>query len=151
MAASAEQTAQLRRMVAELTPETYSDSALAAYLEAHPVRDRYGEPPYTTLGLDNASWVATYDMNAAAADVWEEKAAALACAYDVNADGADMKRSQLHKQASSMARTYRARSGVRSAPMLSRRDESERHCRRYGELYDDVDGAEILDGLAGEG
>ncbi len=42
MAASAEQIARLRRMVAEPTTATYTDDDLAAYIAAHPLMDANG-------------------------------------------------------------------------------------------------------------
>lgn len=117
MAASAAQIAQVRRMVAEPTTATYSDDAIAAYIEAHWLIDTNGREPYLTnngLGstvapLINLLWVPTYDLNAAAADIWEEKAATLAANYDFNADGASHGLSQKHKQAMDQARYYRSR------------------------------------------
>ena len=84
MTASAAQIAQLRRMVAEPATTTYSDAALQGYIEAYPLLDQRGEPPYTydyatpPAQVANPEWIATYDLHAAAADVWEEKAATTA-------------------------------------------------------------------------
>jgi hypothetical protein len=108
MAASAEQIAELRRKVAEPTTEAYSDSALAAYIERYAVTDSDGYEP------DEADWTATYDLNAAAAEVWEEKASAVAADYTVIADGAVMTRSQRYEQYAKQAKRYRSRSRIRS-------------------------------------
>ncbi len=89
MTATAAQIAQLRRMVAEPTDATYDDMALAGYIEAH---DR-GE--------------AGYDLHAAAADIWEEKAAALAGNMDFTADGATHHLSQQYQQAMAQAELHR--------------------------------------------
>ena len=94
---------QLRRMIAEPTTTTYSDAVLSEIILAHPLIDSSGNFP------DEDDWTATYDLNAAAADVWDEKAAGLASDYDFNADGASFSRSQAYEQASHMARKYRSR------------------------------------------
>lgn len=92
MAATAAQIAQLRRMVAEPTGATYTDEALAGYIEAH--------------GLGEAG----YDLHAAAADIWDEKAAALAANFDATADGASLHLSQQYQQAMAQAQAHRNRS-----------------------------------------
>lgn len=92
MSATSTQIARLRRMVAEPTTTIYSDGDLAAIIEEYPLRD----------GAD-------YDLNAAAAAVWDEKAAALAARYDVSADGATHALSQKHAHAQAQSRHYRSR------------------------------------------
>ncbi|MBI4916869.1 MAG: hypothetical protein HY825_13560 [Acidobacteria bacterium] len=115
MAASAAQKAALRRMTAEPTEETYSDAALATMIETYPLVDARGEEPLieseTTPGTleANPDWVATYDLAAAAADIWAEKAGALAADYDYQADGGRFDRSQAYEQAMKQSRFYRAR------------------------------------------
>lgn len=92
MSATPTQIARLRRMIAEPTTAIYSDADLAALIEEYPLLDGNG-----------------YDLNAAAAAVWDEKAAALAERYDVSADGATHALSQKHAHAQAQARHYRAR------------------------------------------
>ncbi len=70
MAATAAQIAQLRRMTVEPDATTYSDALLASYIEAYPLVDVNGYEPTSVW------WSPTYDLNAAAADVWQEKEAA---------------------------------------------------------------------------
>lgn len=53
----------------------------------------------------------TYDVYRAAAEVWEEKAAALAGAVDWKSDNHDIKASQEYTHCLDMARKLRARSG----------------------------------------
>lgn len=48
-----------------------------------------------------------YDLNAAAADVWQRKAGHYQTAYDFSADGASYKRSQLIEHCLAMAKHYR--------------------------------------------
>jgi len=116
MTATAAQIAQLRRMTAEPTEATYEDEALAGYIEAYPCLDERGEVPYTwdtstepPTQDANADWVPTYDLAAAAADIWSEKAAALAAGYDFSTDGGSFHRSQAYEQAQAQARYWRAR------------------------------------------
>mgnify|MGYP001230945799 CR=1 FL=1 len=116
MAATAAQVAQLRRMVDEPTTATYSDATLAAYIEAHFLMDKRGQEAYyfdeTTAPPTprvNLSWIPTYDLAAAAVDVWAEKAAILAADFDTNADGASLSRSQAYTQAMAQARYWSSR------------------------------------------
>lgn len=111
MTVAAADIARLRRMVAEPTTTTYSDSVLTETIERYPVVDADGLAP------DDDDWTATYDLSAAAADVWGEKAAALATAFDFTADGGSFSRSQMVKQAQTMASYYRSRRYARSVLM----------------------------------
>ena len=121
MAATAAQIARLRRMVNEPTSTTYSDTTLAEYIETSPLLDERGQEPFTwdtttepPTKEANDTWFPTYDLAAAAADVWQEKAAAPAEDFDTDADGADLKRSQAYEQAMKQARYYRSRRAVRT-------------------------------------
>lgn len=58
----------LRRMVAEPSEATYSDAVLRDIISRYPFQDAAG------LGPSDTGWVPRYDLNAAAADVWDEKA-----------------------------------------------------------------------------
>lgn len=116
MSATADQVARLRRMVAEPTTDTYSDMALAAMIEAWPLVDALGTEPHTwnqattpPTPVANAGWIPTYDLNSAAAEIWDEKAAAVAQDYDFSADGGNYSRSQTYDHYIARARYYRAR------------------------------------------
>lgn len=115
MTATAAQISQVRRMVAEPTTTTYSDTAIQGYIEAYPLRDERGQEPYSWLLANpptqqaNPLWIATYDLHAAAQDIWDEKAALLAGNFDFTADGAAFSRSQAHQQAQAQARYHAAR------------------------------------------
>lgn len=120
MAATAAQKAQLRRMVNEPTTTTYSDTLLVSYIEAYPLTDPRGESPVVEpFGLydtvipgalaANDDWTATYDLNAAAADIWAEKAATLAGGFDFSTDGQSFSRSQAYQFAMTQSRYFRAR------------------------------------------
>lgn len=124
MAATAAQIATVRRMVVEPTTTSYSDAQITAAIERYPVLDANGEeplawdmtadPPTTSA---NARWVANYNLNAAAADIWEEKAAAVAGQFDFSADGGSYKTSQISTQYLNMAQVYRSRKQNVSRPL----------------------------------
>lgn len=116
MAATAGQIARLRRMIAEPTDDTYDDDALAECVERYPLLDERGEAPYTwdtttqpPTQKSNDDWIPTYDLEAAAADLWEEKAATYATQYDFEADGASHSLSQRYDQMMARARYHRSR------------------------------------------
>lgn len=95
--------AQLRRMTAEpITSDTYTQTDMSAVLQRYPVRDSAGLAP------DSVSWAEAWDVNRAAADVWDEKASLLAADFDFKADGGQYSRSQAHAQMLAMARRYRS-------------------------------------------
>lgn len=116
MTATAEQIAELRRMVAEPTTTTYSDTLIQGFIERYPMMDERGEAPYTwdtstepPAQDANTNWVATYDLHAAAADIWEEKAAGWVNKYNFSADGGNYSRSQVYEQMMKQARYHRSR------------------------------------------
>ena len=130
MSATAAQVTRLRRMTSELSAATYSDEDLQGYIEAHPLIDERGEEPgvYDTSTSPptwetNAGWVPTYDLHAAAADIWTEKAATLAGDFDFNADGANYQRSQSHEHATQMAIFHTRRQAART---ITQRPEPEK-------------------------
>jgi hypothetical protein len=108
-------------MVAEPTTTTYSDAALTAYIEAYPLLDERGEAPYTwdastaiPTQVVNPAWVPTYDLHAAAGDIWEEKAGAVTGEVDFSADGASVSRSQGFDQCVRQAAMHRSRRAPRT-------------------------------------
>lgn len=117
MAATAAMIAQVRRMCGLAAGDTtYTDAIVTEYIERYPLMDANGLVwflwDYTTYPPhqdDNTDWVATYDLNAAAADVLDEKAALLMTSFDFNADGASMNLSQKYQQTQALARHYRSR------------------------------------------
>lgn len=104
MTATIEQVAKLRRMIAEPTTTNYTDADLIDYIESYPVADALGIFP-------NASgWAGdTYDLNSAAADIWNEKAGLMSGNFDFSADGGNYTRSQMFEHAKKQARYYRSR------------------------------------------
>lgn len=103
------QIAQLRRMIAEPTTTTYSDALLTAVIERYPHIDQYGEHPLDDYGLANSDWTPTYDLSAAAADLWEEKAGTVIAKFDFSANGGQYNQSQQYDQYMKQARYYRSR------------------------------------------
>ena len=117
MAATETQIATLRRMVAEPTTTTYTDALIQAFIEARPVPDARGVNPvawdYSTTPPtpgENTNWIPTYDLNAAAADIWDEKASGVAQDFTFEADGASYSREQVYAQYTKHASRYRSRS-----------------------------------------
>ncbi len=90
-------------MTAEPTSDVYSDQALTEYIEAYPLLDEEGRDSTE----DN--WEPTYDMHLAAADIWEEKAAAYNADFDFIADGGNFKLGQRAEAAWAAVRHHRAR------------------------------------------
>jgi len=103
MAATAAMVARLRRMIAEPTTTTYSDSDLDDWIESYPVADGdYNDPT-------DADWTATYDLHAAASELWSEKAAAVAADFSFSADGGNYSRDQVYAQYMKQTRFHSAR------------------------------------------
>jgi len=100
---SAADIARLRRMVAEPSTTTYSDVLLEDAITRHPVADPEDVYP------DESGWIPSYDLALAAAEIWEEKAAALAANFDFEADGATFSKSQQTDHATAQARIWRSR------------------------------------------
>lgn len=119
MTATASQIAQVRRMTAEQTKNTYSDADIQAYIEAHPLTDSYGYSPDDPDGLYevNPDWTPTYDLKAAAADIWEEKAALDVENFDFSADGGSYSRAQRYEHAMRQARYYRSCRSLKTITM----------------------------------
>lgn len=128
---TAAEIAQLRKMVDEPETEFYSDADLTTYIENYPMMDELGQDPYywqggvTPIKVVNQGWIATYNLNAAAADIWEEKAAQLAGKYDFSADGGQYSRSQAYNQAMQMAKYYRGRGGANTIKQVKKPDERQ--------------------------
>jgi hypothetical protein len=101
--------AQLRRMIAEPTTTTYSDALLTYYIEKYPHLDVNGEERLDEDGFENGEWIPTYDLNAVAADIWEEKATVVIGKFDFAADGGNFSQSQQYEQYMARARYHRSR------------------------------------------
>jgi len=132
LTATAAQIAELRRMVAEPTDTTYTDILLQGFIERYPLMDELQQEPYSWSMVDgvqtkvvNTLWVATYDLNAAAADVWEEKLASLsAVAVDFSADGGNYNDSQAFEHAEKMVKRFRGRRCAKNIAVIKWPKES---------------------------
>lgn len=125
MAATDAEIARVRRMVNEPTTETYSDDDIADAIERYPLLDERGEEPYTwDVSTSpptqdwNEDWIPTYDLNAAAADLWGEKAAVVAQDYTFSADGGNYSRSDVLRQYQERERFYRARRRINTVKAI---------------------------------
>lgn len=103
MAATVAQVVRLRRMIAESTTDTYADTELEEWIESYPVADDDGNEP------DDIDWTTTYDLHAAAAELWAEKAATVAADFSFSADGGNYSRNQVYEQYMKMSRFHSAR------------------------------------------
>ncbi len=121
MSATAAQLVRLRRMVNESDDSNgYTDAVLSLIVETYPLEDSEG-----VTDPDSDSWVPTYDLNAAAGDVWEEKAAAKSEDYEFGADGHTLKRNQVYEQRMKMARRFRSRRAAQFRPMIREGDPAD--------------------------
>ena len=125
MAATAAMVTRLRRMIDEPADDPYTDDVLEGYIETYPLIDALGTDPlevdYTTTPptvSERDDWIPTYDMNSAAADVWEEKAASIAEDYDMTADGSTLQRSKRFEQYTKKCRYFRSRRSLKTIKML---------------------------------
>jgi hypothetical protein len=117
MAASTEDVRRLRRMMGDREGQRYTDADLAEAIESHPTVDTRGTNPtvvdYTTnppTRRENPAWMPVYDLNAAAAELWEERASELSGNFDFRTDaGEQFSRSQAFEHAQERARHFRAR------------------------------------------
>ena len=123
--------AELRTMIAEPTTATYSNADLAALVARYPLIDQYEQEP------NDLTWIPTYDLNAAAANLWGKKAAAFAGLYDFTADGGTFHRSQAAQEMRKQARYYSAR----RAPSSLRIHVDHRYERDMQSTYWDKGGA----------
>jgi hypothetical protein len=116
MAASDNDIRRLRRMVGEMTDSTYNDTDIATYLETWPLVDKNG------LTFENDSWEEAYDLHAAAAEIWDEKAAIYAPKHDFSADGANFSSSQMYAHALKQSKHHRAlqKAQVKRQPIITR-------------------------------
>ena len=108
MTPTAAMIAELRRMVAEPATTIYSDELLTTIIEKYPLTDDDGYEP------DDDDWTDTYDLHRAAADIWEEKAAAAASRHDFSADGGSYSRHQVYQACIAQASRHRARAAAHS-------------------------------------
>ena len=121
MSATAAMLAEIRRMVDEPDNDPYTDTVLGTYIERYPVLDFLGTKPIEvdtstwppTLS-ENDDWIPTYDLHAAAADIWQEKSATVAEDYNFTADGGTLSRGDVQKQYLQQSRYHLSRRKVKT-------------------------------------
>ena len=125
MAATAAMAAKLRRMVDEPTETTWDDDLIDDYIESYPLIDVLGTDPqeidFSTSPptiSERDEWIPTYDLNAAAADIWEEKAAGIAENYDFAADGGKYTRSQKYEQYMNKSRFHLSKRSAKASKVF---------------------------------
>ena len=125
MSATAAMSARLRRMVDEPTEDTWDDAAINEYIETYPLIDVLGTDPqevdYSTTPptiSEKDEWIPTYDLHAAAADIWEEKAATIADEFNFSADGGSFSRSKKYDQYMGKSRYHSGKRSAKSIELL---------------------------------
>ena len=107
---------RLKRMTKTGTPvdSTYTDSVLADILSQYTLPDIDGNQP----GSDD--WTPTYDLHAAASQIWEEKAAFDYDKFDFSAVGDSYSRTGLFNHAMKMAAHHNARRAIKAPTIAGR-------------------------------
>lgn len=113
-----EDITRLRLWIAESGTATYTDSSLRSIVANYPLPDSAGQWPYLTSGSANTSWVATYDLASAAAEIWDNKGAAIADNFAFTADGATFHKEQQVEHYAKQARKWKSRRAVGSHEMV---------------------------------
>lgn len=122
MSATTAMRQRLRRMTQEQTTRHYSDTELDTIIETYPLPDINGESPWMEDSsgdlITNTDWAATYDLNAAAADIWLEKAGRSSEKIDAQEDTGRVvvwkRGSTIAEHAMQMHRIYSARRSAKS-------------------------------------
>jgi hypothetical protein len=114
MAATLSEIQRLRYMVGEPTSTTYTDDRIREMIEKYPLTDAAGYDPTTPDGEANTNWTATYDLHAAASEIWAEKAGAQAGKMDFSVEGGNFKANQLYENCMKMARYHAARRAIKA-------------------------------------
>lgn len=125
MTVTADEILRLRRMVAEPATTTYSDAALTEVIERYPIPDihHHMPDPYIVGLIDD--WLPTYDLNAAAAEIWQEKVAALQGTTDFSADGGNYSDGQKYDHAMQQVRFYLSRRSAHTVKQIKWPPERE--------------------------
>jgi hypothetical protein len=102
---------RLRRMTAITGSAEYTDAMLQDTIRRYPVDDADGVSPPAGDGYapSASGWTATYDMALAAAEIWEEKSAAIASNFAFDADGASFQKQQQYEHYVAQARLWKGR------------------------------------------
>lgn len=105
----------LRRFIGDTgASPAYTDEQISEVIARYPTVDFDGKEP-TRLADDGSSvvpneyWLPTYDLHAAAADLWNEMAAGYITQHDFSADGGQYSRSQIYQQMMARSRYHNSR------------------------------------------
>ena len=125
---------RLRRMINENDDSNgYTDEVLSSYIVLWPAIDSEGR------SSDEDNWTESYDLHAAAADLWEEKAAKVSANHDFSADGSSFSANQMYTNAMEMAGHHRARQKPTSKKVAKRPTEINSDSNLYGGIYANID------------
>ncbi len=121
---------RLRKMINEPLTTTYSDVALGEVIARYPLMDERGEEPGLYVGsgagspawVPNLVWIPGYDLNAAAAEIWDDKAALVAGNFDFSADGGKFEKKQVYDNYREQAKYYRMRRAPKSVRVFPQKD-----------------------------
>lgn len=95
---------RIRRQAGETSATNYPNSLILSMADGCLTFDEHGREP------GDSEYITTYDTNRIVAEIWDEKAAAAACAFDYSGDGASLSRSQIPANYRKEAARWRARS-----------------------------------------
>lgn len=111
--------ATVRRKTNEPTSAVYDDDALKTIIVEYAYTDVFGtNPQFIETGAtattppvlaDTEWWLPTFDLNAAASQIWEEKAGQPADDFKFGADNGSYDRNQVYEQYMAQARFFGAR------------------------------------------
>ena len=117
MSVTAAMIARLRLIVNEPTDGgNYTDALMTAHISRYPCLDERGEKPYTFTSDTppaqdaNENWIPTYDIYRAGADIWQQKASAVADQFKFGSDDQSFERNQIQEQYLKQARFCLSRS-----------------------------------------
>ena len=144
MTATASMRFQVRRWTNEPDESTYTDALLSSLIECYPLQDERGVDPYyydTTTDpptqVATRGWYPTYDLHAAAADIWDDKAAALGETIDrphqqpINGYN---KETQPRDFALAQARYHRSRRAAQTGKLIQSPSRTRRGASWIGNL-----------------
>lgn len=145
MTATAALIARLRRMISEPTDAApYDDAALSEVIERYPMVDERGVSPYyydtstdppTQVAV--IGWYPVYDLAGAAAELWNEKAAAEAVNTDELHEGRSYRYSQTYAQYLKQAQFWAARRSARTVKLIASPSRLRRGDSYVGNLPED--------------
>lgn len=132
MTVSSFDLSKLRRMINEPTTTIYSDADLTTYIEEFPLMDSNGKESGDT------DWVEAYDLNAAASEIWSEKASLVQAYYNFSADGGRYDQNQLYESAMDKSRYHAARRRASSRYTHKKPEETTIQSNEEGLIYDEA-------------